>query len=57
MNQGVADAAKTGVPGLDSGERQRSGDRSINGVAAGIEHRDAGFGGILGLRNHHATPA
>ena len=49
MNHGVTDTTKTGVPRLNGGERQRGGDRSINSIAAGIEHRDAGLRSVFGL--------
>ena len=53
MNDGVTDTTETGVPGLDRRERQGGGDRSVDGIAAGIEHRNTGLGCTLGLRNHH----
>ena len=46
MHQRVADAAEPGIPRLDRGERERGRDRGIDRIAAGIEHRDAGLGGI-----------
>src|SRR4051812_22621740 len=46
-NPGIVDALEPGIPWLERGERQRCGERGIDCVALGIEHRDAGFGGAL----------
>jgi hypothetical protein len=56
MNDRMADAAEPGIPRLDRAQRKRGRKRRIDRAAAGIEHRDAGFGGILRLRYHHAAP-
>src|SRR3954454_24553541 len=56
-NHGIVDALEPGIPWLERGERQRSRERRIDCVAAGIEPRDAGLRGALCLRHHHAAAA
>ena len=57
VHQREADAAEAGVPWLDGGERQRGGDRGVDRIAAGIEHRYPSLCRAARLRDDHAAAA
>jgi hypothetical protein len=55
VDQGEAAAADSARGRVDDAGREGGRDRSVDCVAAVLEHFDSGFGGELVLRGHHAA--
>ena len=55
-DQHEAAAADVAREGMRHRQRESHRDRGIDGVAAGLQNLQPGFGGVAFARDHHAVP-